>query len=142
MWRRFVAKDPTSADTELLDAYSRTLIQVAETLSASVAAVSVMGRGRDGGRRPAGSGSAVALTADGYLERLPNSEYRLTALGRTEGGRSFHDEFADLIKPAHAECGPGCWCKDPNHAGEPCPSRPAAPPAPAPEPTPEVPHGR
>ena len=51
------------------------------------------------------------------------------------------DEFADFIKPAHAECGPGCWCKDPNHAGEPCPSTPATPP-PAPEPTPEVPRGR
>jgi S1-C subfamily serine protease len=62
-----VAKDLRSADAELLDAYSRTLIDVAETVSASVAAVTVMARGRDGGRRPAGSGSAVALTADGYL---------------------------------------------------------------------------
>lgn len=50
--------------------------------------------------------------------------YRLTALGVAEGGRSFHDEFDDYIRPAHAECGPGCWCKDPKHAGEPCPNEP------------------
>lgn len=62
-----MAKDPTSVDGELLDAYSQRLIAVAETVSGSVAAVTVIGRGRDGGRRPAGSGSAVALSADGYL---------------------------------------------------------------------------
>jgi S1-C subfamily serine protease len=63
-----VAKDRTSVDDEeLLDAYSRTLIAVAERVSASVAAVTVIGRGRDGARRHAGSGSAVALTDDGYL---------------------------------------------------------------------------
>jgi hypothetical protein len=82
------------------------------------------------------------LSAAGYLEVLEDSQYRLTALGRAEGGRSFHDEFADLIKPAHAECGPGCWCKDPNHVGEPCPSAPAAPPPEPTEPAPEVPRGR
>ena len=82
------------------------------------------------------------LSAAGYLERLGDAQYRLTAVGRAEGGRSFHDEFADLIKPAHAECGPGCWCKDPNHAGEPCPSTPAAPSPPGPVPAPEVPGGR
>jgi hypothetical protein len=58
-----------------------------------------------------------------------------------EGGRSFHDEFAELIKPAHAECGPGCWCKDPKHAGEPCPSTPASPTQPG-SPRPERPRGR
>ena len=85
------------------------------------------------------------LAADGYLQVVDGPRYRLTPLGRTEGGRSFRDEFADFMrgKPAHAECGPGCWCKDPNHAGEPCPSTPAPPPAPpAPEPTPEAPRGR
>ena len=81
------------------------------------------------------------LAADGYLQVVDGPRYRLSPLGRTEGGRSFRDEFADFIKPAHAECGPGCWCKDPNHAGQPCPSTPAVPP-PAPEPTPEVPRGR
>jgi S1-C subfamily serine protease len=49
----------------LLDAYSRTLTQVAAELAPSVAAVQVtssQGRGA-----PLGSGSAVALSSDGYL---------------------------------------------------------------------------
>ena len=63
-----MSKDQTSVDDdELLDSYSRTLIDVAERVSSSVAAVTVIARGRDGGRRGAGSGSAVAISADGYL---------------------------------------------------------------------------
>jgi S1-C subfamily serine protease len=54
-------------DGELLDAYSRTLTTVAAKLGPSVAAVTVFGRTRNGDRRPAGTGSAVAVTADGYL---------------------------------------------------------------------------
>lgn len=78
------------------------------------------------------------LVADGYLEALEGPRYRLSALGQAEGGRSFQDEFAEFIKPAHAECGPGCWCKDPKHAGEPCPGAPSQ----APKPTPEAPRVR
>jgi S1-C subfamily serine protease len=59
--------DPDPDDGALLDSYSRTLTNVAASLAPSVAAVTVFGRGRDGSRRPAGSGSAVAVTADGYL---------------------------------------------------------------------------
>ncbi|TMF15359.1 MAG: PDZ domain-containing protein [Chloroflexi bacterium] len=63
-----MSPDPEPApDRRLLDAYSETLVSVAERVSPSVAAVTVMGRGRDGRPRPAGSGSAVALSADGYL---------------------------------------------------------------------------
>ena len=62
-----MARDQTSADEDLLDSYSRTLIDVAERVSESVAAVTVIGHGRDGGRRAAGSGSAVAISEDGYL---------------------------------------------------------------------------
>ena len=54
-------------DDALLDAYSRTLITVAERVSPTVAAVTVIGRGRGGGERAAGSGSAVAVAADGML---------------------------------------------------------------------------
>jgi S1-C subfamily serine protease len=54
-------------DTELLDAYSHAVTAVAERLSPSVAAVQVSGRSRDGRRVPLGSGSAVAITRDGYL---------------------------------------------------------------------------
>ena len=86
------------------------------------------------------------LTAEGYLERTtdgctaagvpgvsvegglgPHTAYRLTPLGMAEGGRSFRDKFQDLTIQAHGECGPRCWCKDPDRAGEPCPSRPETP---------------
>ncbi len=70
------------------------------------------------------------LVNDGYLEPAAPGRYQLTALGLSEGGRSFHDEFAELTRRAHGECGPGCWCQDPNHAGEPCPNHPEPPPQP------------
>jgi S1-C subfamily serine protease len=58
---------PEPDDAELLDSYSQTLTSVAAQLSPSVATVTVFGRDRRGGRRPAGTGSAVSLTADGFL---------------------------------------------------------------------------
>jgi DNA-binding PadR family transcriptional regulator len=68
----------------------------------------------------------VRLVADGYLE-ADNADssaglYRLTDLGRQEGGRSFQDEFAELTRPAHGECAADCSCHDPRSAGQPCPS--------------------
>lgn len=64
------------------------------------------------------------LVEEGYLELVPGRQqhYRLTEVGRQEGGRRFQDEFAELTRPGHGECAPGCWCHDPKHAGEPCPS--------------------
>lgn len=69
-------------------------------------------------------GQMGRLADGGYLERLPGQprRYRLTEMGRLEGGRSFRDEFAELTRPGHGECAPGCWCHDPANAGEPCPS--------------------
>ena len=74
----------------------------------------------------------MRLAEEGYVERAGDSalshsrslplSYRLTPLGVWEGGRSFRDEFADYTRPAHGECGPGCWCKDPEHEGEACPN--------------------
>lgn len=61
------------------------------------------------------------LAADGYLSE-GDGVYRLTRLGLAEGSRSFADAFGDYIRQGHMECGPGCWCIDPKHAGEPCPS--------------------
>ena len=49
-----------------LDAYSQVVTAVAERLLPSVASLRVMGR-VPGGRRPRGSGSAVAVTPDGFL---------------------------------------------------------------------------
>ena len=59
-----MSPDPID-DREVLDAYSRTLTQVAAALAPSVAAVQVTSSGAR--RAPLGSGSAVALSADGYL---------------------------------------------------------------------------
>jgi S1-C subfamily serine protease len=53
-------------DAEALDAYSRTVSEVAEQLGPSVAHVTVSRRTRRGPRR-AGSGSAVAISADGFM---------------------------------------------------------------------------
>ena len=53
-------------DAEALDAYSRTVSEVAERLGPSVAHLTVMRRVR-GGRRAAGAGSAVAISADGFM---------------------------------------------------------------------------
>ena len=58
------AIDP--AEVEALDAYSRAVVSVAERLAPSVVSLRVMRRSR-GGQLPAGAGSAVALTADGFL---------------------------------------------------------------------------
>jgi serine protease Do len=53
-------------ETEALDAYSRAVVEVAERVTPSVANLRVMQRTR-GGQVPAGAGSAVALTPDGFL---------------------------------------------------------------------------
>jgi S1-C subfamily serine protease len=55
-----------SREVEALDAYSRIVVEVAERLAPSVANLRVMRRGR-AGRVPAGAGSAVVLTPDGFL---------------------------------------------------------------------------
>ena len=67
---------------------------------------------------------ATELVLDGVLERLAvlglvrlvsgagMPRYALTEEGAREGGRRFADEFADLTKPGHGECGdPECECR-------------------------------
>lgn len=55
------------------------------------------------------------LLGRGLVERLlveESTEYRLTDEGVREGGRRFADEFSDLTKPGHGECGdPDCDCQ-------------------------------
>src|SRR5215217_761963 len=53
-------------DREALDAYSRAVAGVAERLSPSVASLRITRRTR-GGHVPAGAGSGVVLTGDGFL---------------------------------------------------------------------------
>ena len=55
-----------AGEAEALDAYSQVVVNVAEQLAPSVASLRVMRRTR-GGQVPAGAGSAVALTPDGFL---------------------------------------------------------------------------
>jgi len=54
------------ADTEALDAYSRAVISTAERVAPSVANLRVTRRTRSG-RMPAGAGSGVVLTHDGFI---------------------------------------------------------------------------
>ena len=57
---------PPPAEAEALDAYSRTVAGVVERLAPSVASLRVL-RATRRGRVPAGAGSAVVLTPDGFL---------------------------------------------------------------------------
>jgi S1-C subfamily serine protease len=58
-------RPPTEA--EALDAYSITVSSVAERVAPSVANLRVLARRRNGAEAPAGAGSAVVLSADGFL---------------------------------------------------------------------------
>jgi serine protease Do len=73
-------------DAEALDAYSRTVSEVAEQLGPSVAHVTVMRRTRRGSRR-AGTGSAVAISPDGFML----SAAHVTAGGDGRGFAAFPD---------------------------------------------------
>ncbi len=70
------------AEAEALDAYSRTVAGVAELVAPSVANLRVL-RSTRRGRVPAGAGSAVVLTPDGFL--LTSAH---VVAGRDRGGRA------------------------------------------------------
>src|SRR5437763_10975115 len=63
---QFSEHEAERREAEALDAYSRVVVDVAERVAPSVANLRVMRRGR-GGQVPAGAGSAVVLTPDGFL---------------------------------------------------------------------------
>jgi S1-C subfamily serine protease len=77
-------------EAEALDAYSRIVVDVADRIAPSVANLRVMRRGR-GGQMPAGAGSAVALTPDGFLV---TSAHVVTGPGRT--GRAMFVDGREL----------------------------------------------
>jgi S1-C subfamily serine protease len=85
--------DPV-AESAALDAYSRTVVAVAERLAPSVANLRVT-RQTSRGRLPAGAGSGVVLTPDGFLL---TSAHVVDGRGR-QGRASFVDgsEFAFTI---------------------------------------------
>ena len=57
------------------------------------------------------------LAETGLVQRLAPApgeapHYSLTAVGATEGGRRFADEFAELTRAGHYECNdPNCECQ-------------------------------
>ena len=80
-------------DAAALDAYSRTVVEVAERLAPSVANLRVLRRGRDGREVPAGAGSAVVLTEDGFL--LTSAHVVATRNGTVPVGRRGIASFTD-----------------------------------------------
>jgi S1-C subfamily serine protease len=76
---------PDAGEDEALDAYSRVIVHVAEKLAPSVANLRVLRRTRVG-TVPAGAGSAVALTPDGFL--LTSAHVVSGRDGRTRDGRA------------------------------------------------------
>ena len=87
-----VAEPPTAAESEALDAYSRAVMAVAERLAPSVASLRVLRRTR-GGQVPAGAGSAVALTPDGFLLTSAHVVGRSTARGRATFADGHEERF-------------------------------------------------
>ncbi|MBI5033729.1 MAG: hypothetical protein HZB51_24695 [Chloroflexi bacterium] len=52
------------------------------------------------------------MTKEKYLTRAKNGGYSLTERGRSEGGKLFIEEFAELTNQGHGECNnPNCACK-------------------------------
>jgi hypothetical protein len=56
-----------------------------------------------------GTKFVLRLVEEGYLAE-DRGWFSLTAKGGEEGKRIFAEEFADITRPAHGECGPDCWC--------------------------------
>ena len=82
---------PLPSEREALDAYSRTVIHVAEMVAPSVANLQVLARRQDGRQVRAGAGSGIVLTPDGFL--LTSAHVVSSRRGRVrEGGlASFTD---------------------------------------------------
>jgi S1-C subfamily serine protease len=82
-----------ASEAEALDAYSRAVVAVAESVGPSVASLGVMRRVR-GGQVPAGAGSAVALTPDGYLLTSAHVVDRSTRGGRATFADGREERFS------------------------------------------------
>ena len=77
-------------ELEALDAYSRTVVGVAEHVGPSVANLRILRRTR-GGRLPVGAGSGVVLTSDGFL--LTSAH---VVAGRQRSGRAHFTDGREL----------------------------------------------
>ena len=85
-----LADPPSPEETEALDAYSRAVIAVADRLAPSVASLRVMG---PRGQLPAGAGSAVVLTPDGFLVTNAHVVGRSDTRGRATFGDGRDERF-------------------------------------------------
>jgi serine protease Do len=79
------------SEAAALDAYSVAVVHVAEVVAPSVANLQVMGRRRDGREVPAGAGSGIALTADGFLLTSAHVVSTRDGRARRRGTASFTD---------------------------------------------------
>ena len=59
------------------------------------------------------------LVEEGLLKRA-GDRFELTEEGRTAGAQVFSDEFAELTKSSHGECGADCWCHSSPEESEAC----------------------
>jgi len=94
-----LAEHPDSAEAQALDAYSRIVVDVAERLAPSVANLRVLRRTRVG-NVPAGAGSAVALTPDGFL--LTSAH---VVMGPARPGRDGRHQLDDARAARSGEAG-------------------------------------
>lgn len=60
------------------------------------------------------------LVDEGLLAVGAQGLYELTKEGHAQGAKLFADEFSDLTRPAHGECGPDCWCHASPEEAEAC----------------------
>lgn len=60
------------------------------------------------------------LVADGFLERSDHGAIRLSRRGHDDGARIFAEEFAELTRPGHGECGADCWCQSSPEEADAC----------------------
>ena len=84
-----------TAESEALDAYSRIVVDVAERLAPSVANLRITRRTRVG-QVPAGAGSAVVLTPDGFLLTSAHVVSRRGGGGGGTGGRATFPDGREL----------------------------------------------
>jgi len=79
------------SEGQALDAYSQTIVRIAEVLAPSVANIQVLSRRQDGREFSAGAGSGIVLTHDGFL--LTSAHVVTSARGRVRerGLASFTD---------------------------------------------------
>lgn len=71
---------------------------------------------------PALESYLAQMAHDGLLESAGGGCYRLTEVGRKEGGRRFADAFEGLTGQAHGECSADCACHRTGNPAD-CPSR-------------------